>query len=108
VAGPLHAITAFESVPERAADALALAERIGRHLSTSEGVVQVQLLQRLHRPDQLEIVSSWESQDAYERAWNGPAVVTARQEMEELLVSPIDDRLHLPLPEAAALHPEDP
>jgi quinol monooxygenase YgiN len=98
VAGPLHVITALESVPQRAADAVRLAGLMGRQMSTSPGVVQVMLLQRLHRPDQLEIVSSWVSQDAYERAWNGPALAAARHDMEEVLASPIDDRLHHPLP----------
>jgi quinol monooxygenase YgiN len=97
VAESLHVITALESVPQRAADAVRLAGRIGRHMSTSPGVVQVVLLQGLHRPDQLEIVSSWESQDAYERALNSPALAAARQDIEELLASPIDDRLHHPL-----------
>ena len=100
-------ITAFESVPQRAADAVRLAGRIGRILSASPGVVRVTLLQRLHRPDQLEIVSGWESEDAYERARNSPALVAARHDMEELLASPIDDRLHHTLPEAVPRASDD-
>jgi heme-degrading monooxygenase HmoA len=89
----------LESVPERAADGVRLAGRIGRLMSSSPGVKQVLLLQRFQRPDQLEIVSEWESEDAYEQAWNGPALVAARHDMAELLASPIDDRLHHRLPE---------
>src|SRR5438094_540611 len=87
--------------PSRSA-ARRLAQQIGRQLSTSPGALEVQLLQGLPRPDHIEVISTWESPDAYERAWHSPGLVAARREMEELLASPIDDRLHHAMPETAA------
>ena len=102
VAESLHVITVFESMPGRTAEALTLARQIGHRLSTSPGALQVQLLQGLHQPDHLEVISTWEAADAYERAWQSPGLEAARREMEQLLASPIDDRLHHAMPESAA------
>jgi quinol monooxygenase YgiN len=63
-------------------------------MSDSPGAVDAQLLQLVDRPDHLEVLSSWESQDAYDRALTALPLAAIRNELEELLASPIDDRLH--------------
>ena len=99
MAESLHVISVFESVPGQTAEALVLARRLGRELSASPGALQVRLLQGLHRPDHLEIISTWESQDAYERAQNSPGLAAMHQEIDERLASPADHRLHHAIPD---------
>ena len=90
----VHVITAFESVPGRAAEALSLARELARQMKASPGALEVQLLQGVHRPDLLEIVSTWESQDAYDGARDAPKLAATLREVDGLLASPVDDRLH--------------
>jgi quinol monooxygenase YgiN len=63
-------------------------------MGASPGALEVQLLQGIHRPDLLEVVSTWESQDAYERARGGSALAATLREVDDLLASPVDERLH--------------
>src|SRR5205807_10298613 len=81
-AGSLHVVTAFESVPGRTAEAQSLIRELARLMHASPGALEVQLLQGIHRPDLLELVSTWESQGAYERARGSSALATTLREVD--------------------------
>ena len=102
MAESVHVIAALESVPERSAALLGLARQVAGELRKSPGAQYVRLLRRLDQPDRLEIVSGWESQDAYERARQQPGVTTVLGEIDHLLASPIHERVHEALALSAA------
>ncbi|MBO0686835.1 MAG: antibiotic biosynthesis monooxygenase [Candidatus Dormibacteraeota bacterium] len=89
-----HVIAALESVPERSDALVGLARQVAGELRKSPGVQYVRLLQRVDQPDRLEVVSGWESLDAYERAGQQPGVTAMLREIDHLLASPIHERVH--------------
>ena len=105
MAESVHVIAALESVPEQSAALLGLARQVAGELRKSPGVEYVRLLQRLDQPDRLEIVSRWESQDAYERAGQQPGVTTILRQIDHLLASPIHERAHEALAPSGAQPP---
>ena len=94
----LYVITQFEAVPQRTEAVLAAADRLGREMRSCPGSYEVALLQRIHTPTKLEIVSRWESQEDYQGALRSPLVQAIRAEIDLLLAAPIDDRLHHAMP----------
>ena len=102
MAESVHVIAALDSVPEQTAALLGLARQVAGELRNSPGVEYVRLLRRLDQPDRLEIVSGWESRDAYERAGQQTSVTTLLREVDPLLASPIHERVHEVLAPSAA------
>ena len=94
----LYVVTQLEAVPQRMEAALATARRLAREMSSCPGAHRVVLLQRIHTPTNVEIVSRWESDDDYQSALRSPLLQATRSEIDLLLAAPIDDRLHHAMP----------
>jgi quinol monooxygenase YgiN len=72
-------------------------ELLLRHLGTlrnSPGLSRADLLQQVQRGNHFELLTVWESDEAYEAHHSDEATIAFRQEVFPMLGSPWDDRIH--------------
>jgi quinol monooxygenase YgiN len=90
----LHVITHVDVIPPRTADGTQLLQEHARKLHGVTGLVRCELLRQVFKKNHFELLTVWESRDAYDAHLASTATREFREQLHPMLGSPIDDRLH--------------
>jgi quinol monooxygenase YgiN len=87
-------ITHVDFKPPFSDDGRELLLRHTEELRAAPGLLHAYLLQQTARGNHFELVTVWETDEAYEAHHSLDATVAFRQEVFQMLGSPWDDRIH--------------
>ena len=87
-------ITHVDFMPPFAEAGRELLLRHAEQLRSTSGLVRCDLLQQTARGNHFELVTVWDSDEAYEAHHSDAATVGFRHEVFSMIGSPWDDRIH--------------
>ena len=90
----LYTATYVEVAPPSAAESADLLRQYRAASRQDAGVLSVEVLQRIDRPNQFTILASWTDQPALEAHAASAAARELREKLRPLLASPNDERRH--------------
>lgn len=91
---PVFAVAYIEVIPSMTEQAIKLLQAHAKASRAREGNLRFQLLQRVGRPNHFAILDAW--QDGQHRDEHAAASKAFRDELEEMLYSPYDERRSFP------------
>ncbi len=90
----LYTVTYVEVGPPSTAKGAALLRRYREATRKDEGNLRVEVLQRIDRPNQFVVLAVWKTQQAFEAHVAGTPAADLRAQLQSLVSSPNDERLH--------------
>src|SRR5262245_45935622 len=89
-----YTATYVEAMPPSTAQAASLLRQYRDAARKDEGNLHVEVAQRLDRPNQFVILTTWKSQQAFQAHAAAAQTTEPRNKRQPLLASPNDERLH--------------
>ncbi|MEI9999419.1 MAG: putative quinol monooxygenase [Verrucomicrobiota bacterium] len=99
-AGPIVTVIHIDVMPPRAQDAATLLARFRQDSLHDPGEKSFQVLREIGRPNHFTLVEAWSDQKAYDGHNAAPHTRQFRDQLQPMLGSPFDERLHTELPAA--------
>jgi quinol monooxygenase YgiN len=90
----LFVITHVDVMPNFTDDGAKLLRGHAEFAAGLDGVDRIEILQQVHRPNHSELLVVCESEAAYDRYVSDPGTRAFREELQPMLGSPFDDRMH--------------
>jgi quinol monooxygenase YgiN len=90
----LYTVTYVEVAPPSTAKGAALLRQYREATRKDEGTLRVEVLQRIDRPNQFVVLAIWKTQQAFETHVASTPAADLRGQLQSLLASPNDERLH--------------
>jgi quinol monooxygenase YgiN len=94
MADELYVITHYDLIPPHADAGKVLLEKYAATSEVADGVERVELLQQLYRKNHFELVTVHASMETYEAHLGSPETIAFRNELQQMLGAPVEDRLH--------------
>jgi quinol monooxygenase YgiN len=90
----IYAVTYVEVVPPSTAKGVELLRQYREATRKDEGNLRVEVLQRIDRPNQFVVLAAWKTQQAFEAHGRAASAANLRAQLQPLLASPNDERVH--------------
>jgi quinol monooxygenase YgiN len=95
---PVHVVTYVDVYPNFAADTAKLMQQFAADNRKDAGFVRFEALRDVARPNHFAIVEVWKTQKLYEAHLTAPHSKAFRDQLQQGLGSPFDERLYNILP----------
>ncbi len=92
--GQIYVVTHVDSVPNDAASATKLLQQYAVDTRKEKGAVRIEVYVQISRTNHYSIVEVWQDQQAYDAHLAAAHTKQFREQIQPLLGSPFDERLH--------------